>query len=115
MKSEIIDVEKSKRNLSVHLNIEKPCNIGPLKVIAEKVISAGEGVSSTCNSINVNVLKKSMLQFSSHYYGKFNFSRKEVIKLQQNITNIITTSIAYELEKIIINDNISNSMIKSII
>lgn len=56
-------------------------------------------------SVDLNALKNSMIKCSLYYYGKFNFSRKEANELKKNITKIITTSIAQELEKIINNND----------
>lgn len=52
--------------------------------------------------IDIDALKKCAIKFSAHYNGKFNFTRKEAIQLQKNVTNIITTSIAHELQKLIV-------------
>jgi len=58
-----------------------------------------EPIEPCVDYIDIDVLKKFAIQFSAHYYWKFNFSRKDAIQLQQNLTNIITTSIAHELKK----------------
>jgi len=66
--------------------------------------------------IDIDALKKCAVKFSTHYYGKFNFSRKDAIQLQQNVTNIITNSIAHELKKLIVDNNTKqNNALKSII
>ncbi|KAF0710672.1 C2H2-type domain-containing protein, partial [Aphis craccivora] len=66
--------------------------------------------------IDIDALKKCAVKLSTHYYGKFNFSRKDAIQFQQNVTNIITNSIAHELKKLIVDNNTKqNNALKSII
>lgn len=43
-----------------------------------------------------------MLKFSLHYYGKFNFSRKEALEIQRNITKMIISPIAQVIKKFLI-------------
>jgi len=56
-------------------------------------------------NVDLNSLKKAVLQFSVQYYGKFNLSRKDATELQQNITKMITSSISKEINKMVIHNN----------
>lgn len=40
-----------------------------------------EGNEQNINDVDIDTLKYSMLKFSLHYYGKFNFSRKEALEI----------------------------------
>lgn len=70
--------------------------------------SSNKSMDSNLNNYQLDLesLKKSVLQFSLQYYGKFNLSRKEATELQNNITKTITSSIAKELEKITNHNNL---------
>lgn len=117
------------RTYSKHMKCEMLNNINFKNIdnnktstkIANNATTSIEGVVSSThepcvNYIDIDGLKKCAIQFSAHYYGKFNFSRKEAIQLQQNVTNIITTSIAHELKKLIADNNtLQNNALKSII
>lgn len=113
MKCEIFNNLNSNHNLKI-------INSNSSTKITNKINTNLEGVSLThepCDdSIDIDALKKCTLKFSAHYYGKYNFSRKEAIQLQQNVTNIITTSIAHELKKLTVDNNtMKNNALKSII
>lgn len=49
-------------------------------------------------SINVLLLKDSLLKFTLRYYGKPNFSRKITLELQTDVIQLITKVIAEEIE-----------------
>ncbi|KAE9521515.1 hypothetical protein AGLY_018114 [Aphis glycines] len=55
--------------------------------------------------VNLQSLVQSSLKFSLFYYAKPNFSRKDAVDFQLNISQIITSCIANEIEKLILNSN----------
>jgi len=52
------------------------------------------------NNFNLYTLKCSMMKFSLHYYTKFNFSRKDALQLQWDITKIIMCPISQQINNI---------------
>lgn len=62
-------------------------------------------------SINVRLLKDSLLKFTLRYYGKPNFSRKITLELQTDVIQLITKVIAEEIETKIMT-NCTNPHIK---
>jgi len=53
--------------------------------------------------VDLQTLVQSSLKFSLLYYAKPNFSRKDAANLQFNVSQIITSCIANEIEKLILN------------
>lgn len=65
------------------------------------------------NILDLNNLKNSMLTFSLHYYGKLNFSRKDALELQHDITKIIMCPLAKEIEKLVDNNKTIDNQMKN--
>lgn len=109
----------------------KICNINPIQpiIINEKYGTNKNKISLTniipddqieeieqnCNNFNLDTLKYSMMTFLLHYYGKLNFSRKDALQLQQDITKMIMCPIAQQIKNILsINETIDNNTKKSL-
>lgn len=56
------------------------------------------------NNFSFNTLKCSMMKFSLHYYAKLNFSKKDALQLQRDITKIIMCPIAQQINNILENN-----------
>jgi len=93
-----------KNSLSNNTDTYLPNNLkDQITDVPNNILSTDPAIKNL--NVDLNVLKKAVLQFSVQYYGKFNFSRKDATELQQNITKMITSSISKEINKIVIHNN----------
>jgi len=56
--------------------------------------------------VNINLLQDSALKLPLKYYGKLNLSRKQAIELQVDITELITKTIAMQIETKVLVSNV---------
>lgn len=68
-------------------------------------LASSHSENNNLHLVNLQSLVQSSLKFSLFYYAKPNFSRKDAKDLQLNISQIITSCIANEIEKLILNTN----------
>lgn len=61
-------------------------------------LNSTDNLKSDDLNVNINLLHNAALKMSVKCYGKPNFSRKQVVELQFDITELITKSIAKEIE-----------------
>lgn len=108
----------------IHMK-SKICNINPIQpiIINEKHGTNKNNISLTniisddqieekqnCTNFNLDTLKCSMMTFLLHYYGKLNFSRKDALQLQQDITKMVMCPIVQQIKNILnINELIDNN------
>jgi len=97
-------------------------------VSCDKNIYASEGLNSPYISsvnysneikndtpeVNINLLQDSALKLSLKYYGKLNLSRKQAIELQVDITDLITNTIAMQIETKVLVSCTDSKIIKSL-
>lgn len=74
-----------------------------------------EEIEQNYNNFNLDTLKCSMIKFLLHYYGKLNFSRKDALQLQRDVTKMIMFPIAQQIKNLLkINETIDNNTKKSL-
>jgi len=68
-------------------------------------LASSNSINNNSYFINLQSLVQSSLKLSLFYYAKPNFSRKDAVALQLNVSQILTSSIANEIEKLTLSTN----------
>jgi len=93
-----VDLKLQESCLSNNLNI-------PFSNSTNNINNFPQSKKNDLHFVDLQSLVQSSLKFSLFYYAKPNFSRKDAVDLQLNISQIITSCIANQIEKLILNTN----------